>query len=515
MSWSGADANWKTGEVRHEKAADNVEVYQMKQRHPLLPALLHGLTTAVGAAYLIWGPLAGGWALALLGGTAVGLSSGWLSRQQSKRRWLPLVHLLLIVGFAAAVLVPLYRLNMVLPARNDRPANFERLWRAMDRYYPYFALKGVDWDEVYGRYQPQVAQTTSDHEYWRLMAQMLAELNDGHTRMLSPSQQSGRSYFGTARPFGADILADEVGVVAQTAGLERCAVLLAVDDRPVEEALAVVPAILTAGGMPHNLRTLAAAHLLSSRDDRLTVTFVDASGLIQTVTLQQPAATAVPSPPTAIIPPPPISSERLPAGIGLIRITTFSGREGQALVAAFDAALDDLLDAPGLIVDLRGNGGGDQRLADQMAGRFLAEPFTYGREEYTGRLPQRVWLPGLTFRLTPRRPLYEGPLVLLIDEYNFSTAEQFIVALSDSGRATTVGRPTGGSTGNPITFELTGGALMRFSTGDFRRNDGAPVEGRGIVPDRLVTLTVADCAGPDRDLETAVTLLQAAGGLSE
>jgi carboxyl-terminal processing protease len=133
------------------------------------------------------------------------------------------------------------------------------------------------------------------------------------------------------------------------------------------EALEVVPAILTAGGMPHNQRTLAAAHLLSSRDDRLTVTFRDANGLIQTVTLQQPAETAAPSPFNSHHPPTPISSERLPSGIGLIRIATFSGREEQALADAFDAALDDLLDAPGLIIDLRGNGGGDQRLADQMA----------------------------------------------------------------------------------------------------------------------------------------------------
>lgn len=94
--------------------------------------------------------------------------------------------------------------------------------------------------------------------------------------------------------------------------------------------------------------------------------------------------------------------------MGLIRIATFSGREGQPLVDAFDAALDDLLDTPGLILDLRGNGGGDQRLADQMARRFLAEPFTYGREQYVGRLPQRGWLPGLAFRLTPRQPAAPG-----------------------------------------------------------------------------------------------------------
>ena len=479
--------------------------------------LINGLLTAVGTAYFIWGPLAGGWFLALLGGTAVGLFSGWLSQQPSARHRLPLVHLLLVLGFAAAALIPLYRLNIILPAQNDRQANFERLWQAMDHYYPYFEQKGVDWAEVYGRYQPQVAQTTSDHEYWRLMAQMLAELNDGHTGIVSPSPQSGLTYFGTARPFGDDILVTAVSPAAHAAGLERCAVLLAVADRPVAEALAAIPPFLTASSTVHSQHALAAAHLLSSRDDQLTVTFRDANGVVQTITLQQPAETAVPPPTTttAVAPPPPIRSERLPSGIGLIHITTFSGREGQSLIDAFDAALDDLLDAPGLIIDLRGNGGGDQRLADQMARRFLAAPFTYGHEQYTGRLPQRGWLPGLTFRLTPRQPLYEGPLVLLIDEYNFSTAEQFIVALRDSGRATTVGRLTSGSTGNPVSFELTGGGLVRFSTGDFRRSDGTPLEGYGLMPDRPVTLTVADCAGPDRDMETAVALLQATGGPSQ
>lgn len=254
----------------------------MKQSRIPIGAIGNGLLTAVGSAYLIWGPLAGGWLLALVGGTAVGLFSGWLSQQPSARHRLPLVHLLIIVGFAAAALIPLYRLNVVLPARNDRQANFERLWRAMDRYYPYFEQKGVNWAEVYGRYQPQVAQTTSDHEYWRLMAQMLAELNDGHTGIVSPSPQSGLTYFGTARPFGDDILVTAVSPAAQAAGLERCAVLLAVADRPVAEALAAIPPLLTTGGTVHSQDALAAANLLSSRDDRLTVTFMDANGVVQT-----------------------------------------------------------------------------------------------------------------------------------------------------------------------------------------------------------------------------------------
>jgi putative transposase len=52
---------------------------------------------------------------------------------------------------------------------------------------------------------------------------------------------------------GPDILVHEAGSVAQAAGLESCALLLAVEDRPVEEALAAVPTILTTAGTPRGL----------------------------------------------------------------------------------------------------------------------------------------------------------------------------------------------------------------------------------------------------------------------
>ncbi|QLQ04601.1 MAG: hypothetical protein HZY76_11260 [Anaerolineae bacterium] len=36
------------------------------------------------------------------------------------------------------------------------------------------------------------------------------------------------------------------------------------------------------------------------------------------------------------------------------------------------------------------------------------------------------------------------------------------MALVDAGRATTVGRPTAGGSGNPVTFRLSGGGLALF-----------------------------------------------------
>jgi C-terminal processing protease CtpA/Prc len=89
-----------------------------------------------------------------------------------------------------------------------------------------------------------------------------------------------------------------------------------------------------------------------------------------------------------------------------------------------------------------------------------------------------------------------------------STAEEFVVSLVDSGRAQTVGRQSGGSTGNPLVFQLPGDGSARFSTGDLRRIDGAAIEGVGIQPDLPVAWTLADVRqGRDPDLAAAVRLL--------
>jgi carboxyl-terminal processing protease len=77
---------------------------------------------------------------------------------------------------------------------------------------------------------------------------MLAELNDEHTGVLWPSAQTGRRYFATGYLIGEArrwaVVVDEVGATAQAAGLERGDEVLAVDGRPIEEALDALPPVL-------------------------------------------------------------------------------------------------------------------------------------------------------------------------------------------------------------------------------------------------------------------------------
>jgi len=420
---------------------------------------------------------------------------------------------MLILALAAfwllAALIPLYRTGFFPPLNQDRTANFERLWRAVDAHYPYFAQKGVDWDAIHDRYRPQIEAAESDEAYFALIADMLAELNDAHTGLIAPNAFYGRLYFGTAKWLDDGVVVDRVGETGRQAGLKQGDLLLAINGQPVTEAMAGLPPRLRSGSTPWQRQANAAFHLLSTSGDTLEVTWETAVGEQRTVILTRPNETPRPAG-TTESPERLIDGRRLPSGLGLIRIPTFSSKTGHDLVAEFDAALDGLMDAPGIILDLRGNGGGSSFISDRIGGRFLSQPFTYGCETYRRRLPWHAWQLRWQYRIRPRQPVYTGPLILLIDTGNMSTAELFIVAMTDSGRAQTVGRQTAGTSGNPVTFRLPGGGVARFSTGAFRRRDGTPIEGVGITPDISTAYTIAAFRqGDDPDLAAAERLLLA------
>lgn len=189
--------------------------------------------------------------------------------------------------------------------------------------------------------------------------------------------------------------------------------------------------------------------------------------------------------------------------VGYIRIDRLWNK-GDDVVAEFDLALNELIEMEGIILDLRQNGGGDSRIGDKIAGRFLYEPFNYGQDTLRERLYKFAWWNSVSYLVKPGGKIFTGKLVVLTDYAVMSSAEWLVGALVDSDRTISVGRVTGGATGNPIEFFLPGGRV-RFSTASFTRPDGSLVEGRGYTPDILVEWTVDDLVNKiDPDIQAAI-----------
>jgi hypothetical protein len=78
--------------------------------------------------------------------------------------------------------------SLLLP---DDPSDDPRsvalsLWTEVDEYYPWFALKGVDWDAVGDSVLGDIGGPTSDQELFDRLADMLEILRDGHVALTGP-----------------------------------------------------------------------------------------------------------------------------------------------------------------------------------------------------------------------------------------------------------------------------------------------------------------------------------------
>ena len=68
---------------------------------------------------------------------------------------------------------------------NNPVENFDLLWKTVDEKYSFFDFKNIDWDDAYRRYRPLVTENMSEEALFKVMADMLFELRDGHVNLTS------------------------------------------------------------------------------------------------------------------------------------------------------------------------------------------------------------------------------------------------------------------------------------------------------------------------------------------
>jgi carboxyl-terminal processing protease len=131
----------------------------------------------------------------------------------------------------------------------------------------------------------------------------------------------------------------------------------------------------------------------------------------------------------------------------------------------------------GLVIDLRGNGGGSLDEANRLTGLFINEGPTVQVRSANDRVEVLV---------DPDPKLvYNGPLVVLVDRLSASASEIFAGAIQDYGRGIIMGSQTFGKGTVQSVRPLNHGQL-KITQAKFYRISGASTQHKGVVPDILM-----------------------------
>ena len=384
-----------------------------------------------------------------------------------------------------------------------RLAVFDDVWETIqDRYYdPNF--HGIDWQAKRTAYRPVAARAGNAQELYEVLRQMIGSLRDAHTRVYSPDEKfdwwSPRfiTVGLTVREIeGAPtVIQIEAGSAASRTDIKQGDLIATVDDVPVAEFIT------------QRIRNSGLSDAANLRNRIVATMFDGAAG-----TNVKIGWTTRNSKQKSAVLPRYWSQRNLgfnnqrKGKIAVLRLDAFT----LTVASEFSKSLPAVLDgAAGIVLDLRGNGGGDAEAMADVASLFLDDGTNLGKfADRSGASFELQTFAKRAWRSSALAPI-KLPLVVLTSENTSSAAEILAAALQAKGRAQVIGSSTCGCVlAIRNRHALPDGGVLDVSEFDYRTAGGVRLEGAGIRPDKLVVLTRADIySRNDRALERATAVL--------
>ncbi len=388
-----------------------------------------------------------------------------------------------------------------------RTAAFDFVFGTVNDKYVDPKFNGVDWKATAARYRPQALDARSDDDFWEVLNRMTGELRDSHTRVESPRLvEQRRRQEAVSLGLEVDRVEGRIAVVyvapdseAWWAGVRPGMAVERIDGAPTDRRYAAVLAAEREQSTPWAKERRAFRTLLVGEPGTKTdFAFVRDDGSTFSATLSRRVVRNASS----------AMSRRLPSGYGYIRFTGFSlSVRGQVM-----AALESQRDAPGLIIDLRNNGGGLAMMAEDVARHLLRQTTDVG--SIITRTGEPVTLFGFPVERMKRTlegspDAYDKPVVIIVNAGSASASELLAGGLQDVGRVKVVGQRSCGCLLGFLGYAtIPGGAELAYAEIGMVSAKGRRIEREGVIPDVEVSVTAADLRlYRDRPLEEAQNLL--------
>ena len=378
-----------------------------------------------------------------------------------------------------------------------RKHTLESVVRGIRTTYPFQTRERMKrFDRLCAAFEKKLPMIQTDREFFLLLERLIVSLRDSHTNLASyPTKK-----FFAPPGYKIEMVGRDVHLFKRGRWLGK---ILSIGGSPIKSLMSLWAKRVAASSKQFRSVRVKDSLRLNERNTPLEV-------MVQTtnkrrIRLSLACRKIVPK----TLSNRDIVSARVIDGIGYLRISTWSGEYSQQIKSLCDSAFDGFTrkNVRALIIDVRGNQGGDSKIAAYIAGRFFTNRVLFGVTK------TRISKSNLRYRtirahVEPRQPHIPFPLILLVDAYCHSSNEYFIAGLKDNKQAILIGQTTAGGSGNPTMVEIPyreSKLKVRIATWRYYRAIGAPLERKGIKPNIIVKPTIEDLKnGRDVVLERAI-----------
>jgi C-terminal processing protease CtpA/Prc len=380
--------------------------------------------------------------------------------------------------------------------RSTRLGDVILAWNVIAHFYPYFDVTDVDWKAELATALRAAATDKDEVAFYGTLRRMIAAIDDGHGSVAHPAAFRGRA----SLPLLWRVLGDSLVVTTVDAGVTGVNpgdVVVAINGKPVMPSLREIEAQIP-GATPqwkriHALRELA----LGPTSAQATLTIRNADGTTRTATLTH-------APRAGML------TEKRPAKISELKPGYWYVDLDAITEADFEASLDKLAAAKGIVFDMRGY----PRVSPKVLRRLSDVPLASAQWNVpVVRWPDLAhveWDASGRWTLDPLPPRLPKNIVFLTNGRAISYAETWMGIVEHYKLGTIVGEPTAGTNGNINVIALPGEYRVVFTGMKVLKHDGSRHHGVGIVPTVPVLPTIEGIrAGRDEQLEKALELLVA------
>jgi carboxyl-terminal processing protease len=373
---------------------------------------------------------------------------------------------------------------------------FETAHRKLSHQYAFGDWKQIDWDVLYAEFAPQIATAEAGQNrqaYYQALLSYTASIPDGHVWLEGDDFGARQAAIGAG--YGLEILSLDDGRVlvvditpggaAEGTGILWGAEILTWNDQPIPNALESVPILWPLRrGAPATLegQRLAQLRLLVRAPEETTasVRFRNpGDSQIQEVFLaavQDGVVTQYGNWETSL--PPVEPGLILPGGIGYIKINNEHEDSDHPPEKIFEEAIQTFIEAQvtGIILDVRGNRGGDDQLVPRFVGHFFTQRGFYEKATLYFQ-PFNTFIPHPPdLCIEPLEPYFDGPVLVLIDNTTFSSGEGIALAIASLPQGEVIG-----FYGTYGSFGMTGGKIYLPEGLTLHFPDGQSLNGQGVI----------------------------------